>query len=256
MRDAAGRFIWHDVMTGDTKGAEAFYTAVIGWRATDSGMPEAPYTILHAGDDPVGGIMAIQPGDTGMPPCWTGYIGVADVDAMTDKVAARGGKVWKAPQDIPGVGRFSVVADPHGAAFILFKGSSEFGPVTRPMGTVGHIAWNELHANDREEALSWYCDLFGWKPAERNQMTPDFIYQTVAMGTEAANGGMMTRMHFEPWPYWAYYIWAGDIDAAAGRVTAHGGQVMMGPHEVPGGAWILAARDPQGAHFHLIGSKA
>ena len=113
----AQTFIWHDLMTTDTKAAEAFYKAVIGWTMADSGQPGGGYTVLMAGQAPVGGIMAIPEGET-MPPCWTGYIGVDDVDAWTGKVAAKGGKVWKAPQDIPGVGRFSVVADPHGAAFI------------------------------------------------------------------------------------------------------------------------------------------
>jgi uncharacterized protein len=29
----------------------------------------------------------------------------------------------------------------------------------------------------------------------------------------------------------------------------------MGPHEVPGSAWIANCRDPQGAYFNLIGTK-
>ena len=47
----------------------------------------------------------------------------------------------------------------------------------------------------------------------------------------------------------------GDIDAAADRVTAGGGTILNGPMEVPGGAWIIQASDPQGAMFALVGSK-
>jgi predicted enzyme related to lactoylglutathione lyase len=36
------------------------------------------------------------------------------------------------------------------------------------------------------------------------------------------------------------------------RVKAHGGQVVMGPHEVPGGSWIVQGLDPQGAGFALV----
>ena len=32
-----------------------------------------------------------------------------------------GGKVFKAPSDIPGIGRFAVVADPYGGTFMLFR---------------------------------------------------------------------------------------------------------------------------------------
>ena len=38
-----------------------------------------------------------------------------DVDATAKQCAALGGKVMNEPQDIPGVGRFAVIADPQGA---------------------------------------------------------------------------------------------------------------------------------------------
>jgi hypothetical protein len=36
------------------------------------------------------------------------------------------------------------------------------------------------------------------------------------------------------------------------RIKANGGQVLMGPQEVPGGSWIVQAVDPQGAAFALV----
>jgi len=36
------------------------------------------------------------------------------------------------------------------------------------------------------------------------------------------------------------------------RIKANGGQVLMGPHEVPGGSLIVQALDPQGASFALV----
>lgn len=248
------KFIWHDLVTTDMKAAEEFYTAVTGWTATDSGMPGAAYTIVAAGEDPVGGIMPVPPGES-MPACWTGYVGVDDVDAWTAKVVDKGGKVHKPAQDIPGVGRFSVVADPQGAVFILFRGTSDFAPPEKPMGTLGHFAWNELHAGDGSSALDWYRDLFGWSEEESLDMG-GFTYHTFRTGGEAAVGGMMTRMPDTPGPFWTYYIWVGDIDIAASRVTGKGGKVLMGPHEVPGGAWIVNCVDPQGAFFNLLGQRS
>jgi uncharacterized protein len=42
------------------------------------------------------------------------------------------------------------------------------------------------------------------------------------------------------------------VAAAAERAKARAGELLQGPHEVPGGAWIVQARDPQGAVFSMI----
>ncbi|MFZ1681428.1 MAG: VOC family protein [Rhizobiaceae bacterium] len=254
MANSMSRFVWHDLMTTDVDAAARFYAAVIGWKSEDSGMPGPPYLMLKAGDDTVAGIMAIPPGDEGMPPCWTGYVSVADVDDFAARVAASGGKVWKQPADIEGVGRFAVVADPHGAVFILFRGNSPQGPAERPMDTPGHFAWNELMAGNGDEAAAWYAGLFGWDEDEAHDMG-GFTYRTLRTGGATSSVGMMTKMPDMPIANWSYYTWVDGIDAAAGRVTANGGAVLMGPHEVPGGAWIANCRDPQGAFFSLIGTK-
>jgi uncharacterized protein len=38
------------------------------------------------------------------------------------------------------------------------------------------------------------------------------------------------------------------------RVKDKGGKVLNGPHQVPGGSWIVQCLDPQGAMFALVGS--
>jgi len=40
------------------------------------------------------------------------------------------------------------------------------------------------------------------------------------------------------------------------RIKKNGGTVLNGPMEVPGGDWVLNARDPQGAGFSLHAKKA
>ena len=68
-------------------------------------------------------------------------------------------------------------------------------------------------------------------------------------------GGMMTKTSDMPAPAWVYYFAVDDIDAATARVTEKGGQVINGPMEVPGGAWVINAFDPQHALFALVGMK-
>ena len=256
MSEKQARFVWYDVMTTDSKAAESFYRSVIDWDTKDSGMADRSYTLLSIGASMVGGLMPIpeEARAMGARPAWMGYVGVADVDTCAARVKAAGGAVHHAPEDIPGIGRFAVVADPHGAAFILFKGSSGQEPAPVAPGTPGHIGWHELHAGDRESAFAFYAGLFGWTKAEAVDMGPMGIYQTFA--TDGAPiGGMMTKTPSIPAAFWLYYFNVEAIDAAMTRVSQAGGQIVNGPHQVPGGSWIAQCIDPQGAMFAMVGPK-
>ena len=58
------------------------------------------------------------------------------------------------------------------------------------------------------------------------------------------------------WPTrWSYYFTVPSIEAAVEKVKAGGGTIDQGPHEVPGGAWIILGADPQCAAFALTGGK-
>jgi predicted enzyme related to lactoylglutathione lyase len=85
-------------------------------------------------------------------------------------------------------------------------------------------------------------------------MGPMGKYQIFTTRTGQA-GGMFTKPAQEPQPYWLYYFNVEAIDAAADRVKSAGGQVVNGPMEVPGGAWIINGIDPQGAMFALVAPK-
>ncbi|HVQ32171.1 MAG TPA: VOC family protein, partial [Vicinamibacteria bacterium] len=45
------------------------------------------------------------------------YFQVADCDAAVAKAKGLGARVYLEPKDIPGTGRFAVLADPQGATF-------------------------------------------------------------------------------------------------------------------------------------------
>jgi len=46
-----------------------------------------------------------------------------------------------------------------------------------------------------------------------------------------------------------------DIDAAKARAEAHGGKILHGPLEVPGGNHIIIGADPEGVTFALVGAS-
>ena len=68
-------------------------------------------------------------------------------------------------------------------------------------------------------------------------------------------GAMMACQPAGAPPRWSFYFRVPDVAAAAQRAAAHGGVIMHGPAEVPGGDHIVIASDPQGAMFSLVGKR-
>jgi hypothetical protein len=60
----------------------------------------------------------------------------------------------------------------------------------------------------------------------------------------------------DPVPFWLFYFNVGEIDAAAERVEAAGGEILEAPLDLPGSGWIARCRDPQGATFALQGRRS
>ena len=170
------------------------------------------------------------------------------------KLAAGGGIVKRPPTDIPGVGRFAVVADPYGAVFMLFRDKQGNPPTPPPPRTPGLIGWHELHAGDAAGALKFYSAQFGWKKDREFDMGAMGIYHLFSTG-HGEFGGIMTRTPQVPGSFWLYYFNVDAIDAAVERITANGGKIVNGPHQVPGDDWIVHATDPQGAYFALLAPK-
>lgn len=246
----ASDFVWFELVTPDAKAAEAFYTSVVGWTTEASSGPAGPYTIFKTGEFHVGGMLEMRD----VPAGWLGYVGVDDVDAYARRVEATGGVICKPPEDIPGVGRFAVVADPQGAMFVLFHGDTDDAPPQPAPMSPGSLGWSELHAADWEKLFDVYAPLFGWVKHDAVPMGEMGVYQT--FGPPAAMiGGMFNTFAPAPSPYWLYYFCVEGIDSALERVKAAGGQILTGPHPVPGGAWILNAQDPQGGLFALVGQR-
>jgi hypothetical protein len=255
MTDSKPRFIWYELMTNDQDAAEAFYRAVVGWKLADAGQPGMRYTILSAGERGMGGLTALpaEACAAGARPGWLGYIGVPDTDAAAKRIVEAGGAIHRAPENIPDVGRFAVVADPGGAVFMLLTPlPREDAPPAADPATPGLVSWHELYSGiGQEAAFRFYSGQFGWETAELMDMGPMGKYRI--FGADGVPlGGMLDKPENVPASAWGFYVNVDGLDAAVERIKANGGQVLMGPHEVPGGSWIVQAVDPQGAHFALV----
>jgi predicted enzyme related to lactoylglutathione lyase len=255
MVNSHGRFIWYELITTDMEAAKTFYANVVGWGTRDASTPGMAYTLFTVADASVTGLMGLpeDAGKMGAKPCWIGYVGVDDVNATADRIERLGGTVHVPPVDIPGISRFSIGADPQMATFAVFKWLISGREQPAGLGTPGHVGWHELLAADREKALAFYGELFGWQRAEAD-IGAMGTYQLFSAGGQTI-GAMITKPAMVPTPLWLYYFNIGDIDAAAKRVKAGNGQILDSPMEVPGGNWIVQCKDPQGAMFALLGKR-
>jgi predicted enzyme related to lactoylglutathione lyase len=254
----ADSFIWYELMTTDADAAIAFYDKVVGWTAADHPNSATPdgvrYTILSAGERGVGGVLQLDRAmqDSGMRPIWVGYVGVADTDATARRIKETGGTIHVPPTDIPGVGRFAMAADPgHALFYVMTPLPREDAPDAADPEAPGMVSWREHYSSVGEKAaFEFYSGLFGWQTMTEMPMGAMGTYRIFGDG-ETQWGGMMDKPENVPASLWSYYVNVDGIDDAAERVKANGGQVIMGPMEVPDGSWVLQGTDPQGAVFAL-----
>lgn len=258
MTNPHGSFIWYELLTSDAGAAQEFYGKTVGWSFADSGQPGMDYRIISAGSEGVGGMMPISPDMAagGARPIWLGYIGVDDVDESVAAIVKAGGAVQMPANDIAGVGRIAMVTDPSAAPFYVMRGSSDENSTafaaTEPR--LGLCAWNELATIDPDGAISFYSGLFGWRQEGDMDMGEMGTYRFLHHGPGMI-GAVMPRTPDMPVSIWSYYFRVADIDAAIATIKAEGGQILHGPHEIPGGEFSLNAIDPQGAGFGLVGPR-
>ena len=114
-----GLFAWDELHAADLDAAESFYATVAGWRTEDF---MEGYKAWYSADAMVGGLMQKQ-GESA-PTLWLPYLAVDDTDAATAKAQELGATVMLEPTTMEGVGRYSVVADPVGAAVGLHRSAN------------------------------------------------------------------------------------------------------------------------------------
>lgn len=262
MTNPHGSFIWYELMTPDPDASKAFYDAVVGWAIEPHPSGEMDYRMISIpGGGNAGGVMRLstEMQDHGARPGWLGYLGVNDVDAMVSAVEQHGGKTLMPAHDLPGVGRFAMIADPQGAPLYIMKptpppgqegADSDVFSVDQPM----HVRWNELATADPEAAIHFYQQHFGWHQQGDMDMGAMGKYRFLQHGGVGI-GAVMAKPPQMPVSMWSYYIGVDDIDRAATAVTEGGGKILHGPVEIPGGEFSLNAMDPQGASFGLVGPR-
>jgi len=261
VRKLQGSHVWYELMTTDSDGAKAFYEKVVpGWSISESIPGDQDYRMIGRSDGGfAGGFMGLtdEMCAHGAKPTWMGYVGVDDVDATVSRIEAEGGKALMPPFDIP-QGRIAMVADPQGNPIYVMK---PVPPENNPDAQSDvfsaydeqRVGWNELSTSDPKAARSFYGDLFGWTSDDFMPMGEFGEYRFFA--NQGTTIGAVCGVMPGGTSGWRYYIRVPSISAAVEAVKANGGTVSMGPHEVPGGDFIIIGNDPQGATYALAGKQ-
>jgi predicted enzyme related to lactoylglutathione lyase len=113
----ANPFVHIELHTQDPEKAKKFYTGLFDWTLED--YPDMSYTIIKVGEGTGGGMMKSPIPDA--LPQWVPYILVDDVAASTEKAKSLGATILEGVTEIPDMGWFSMLLDPTGAAFALWK---------------------------------------------------------------------------------------------------------------------------------------
>jgi uncharacterized protein len=227
----------------DPQQALAFYTELFGWQASQRG--EHHVCTLRGRD-----VAGFVEGDDA---AWRTNVWVDSADDTAARAQAAGGSILSGPQDLPGVGRSAVLADPAGAVFTVSEPDPHRG--AQVVNEPAAWAMSALATPDLEGAKAFYGAVFGWdtdtfavgeiqatlwrlpgfEGGEPQQPVPADVVAVAAPGDQ---------------PRWDVDLWVDDPDATATKAVELGGSVLMAPMDTPMGRRAVLA-DPQGATFSV-----
>ena len=114
-------FVHVELNAVDPEAAKSFYSQLFNWELEDianSAVPNNSYTVVKVGSGTGGGIMEkVKGGPSG----WLPYVLAEDIQATTQRAKTLGGKIMKDVTEVPGMGWLSIIQDPEGAVFGLWK---------------------------------------------------------------------------------------------------------------------------------------
>lgn len=233
---------WVDLGTPDPQAAAAFYGGLFGWVADMDPRPEAGgYGMFTIEGKNVAGVGPQL--NTDMPPYWTTYVTVADVDDTLGQAKDAGGNVVMGPMEVFDAGVMGIVQDPNGSFVSVWQPKAHIGAqlVNQP----NTFAWCELATTDLGKAREFYQSVFGWglEPHASGDNSAIFtVGDQVTCGAHAAGPG--------EFPAWSVWFAVDDCDAAAARATSLGGSVIMPPTDMDFGRGAVLA-DVHGAVFGI-----
>ena len=176
-----GKFVWFELLTSESRRAQAFYGAVLGWKVQPFPIGSGQtYEMIHAGDAMIGAYAS--PRRPGEPSRWIAFASVTDVDRTVAEALSGGGTVVEPSHDIPGVGRRAGLLDPLGAEFSLFRSLMGDPPDVQAVPE-GRWLWNELHVPDPGRGLAFYRRVLGFEQSGLRRRRRRAVLRPLAGGS-------------------------------------------------------------------------
>jgi predicted enzyme related to lactoylglutathione lyase len=189
-----------------------------------------------------------------MPPVWSTYVTVDDLDAVVGAVESAGGTVMQPAMDVMDAGRMAVFADPSGAVICAWQAGNHIG--AEVVNEHGALTWTELMTPDPAAVAPFYSAVFGWSAQTAPMPTGDYTVFHVEGGHEnGIAGAMAPPMEGIP-ANWGVYFNVDDAAAAVSRAKQMGATVMMDATAMPGVGTLATLVDPQGAVFSLMSPES
>ena len=246
-----GQFAWVDLAAHDAAGVRGFYQQLFGWTTKDEDTQGGPpYAQFLLNGKPVGGLgqMPDEMTSQGIPPIWSSYINVDDIQETVGKATELGGQVTMPVMEVFDYGWMTFIQDPTGGHIGLWQKNTFAG--AEIIGVPGSYCWVELATRDIAAALKFYESLVGWT-YEDNPGT-QFPYKTINCGGKQIGGIMQMDENWGEMPsHWMVYFTVEDIDRSVQKLTDLGGKVCVPIFEIPVGRMSVVS-DPQGGTFTVI----
>lgn len=120
--DIPGSICWFEHGSSDSNKSISFYENTFGWTTEQFPMQENfIYTLYKNNEIPVAGAYSLPPELDNVPSHWLPYFATADINKSIEKIVEMNGEVLMPATMVEGVGTFSVIRDPQGAAFGLLQ---------------------------------------------------------------------------------------------------------------------------------------
>ena len=239
--------------TPDIEAGAGFYGELFGWEmpgAAELGRTGRlpPRRNWTASD--VAGVAPLM--QEGQPPAWSTYVSVERRRRdRWPRSGEAGGTVIVEPMDVMGLGTMAVFTDPTGAVFGVWQPGTFAG--AELVNEYGAFGWNELGTRDaarRQGVLRRRLRLGLRRAGHGGDGRPTPTWKV----GEAMVGGMFDISGVVPDEvpaHWLVYFVVEDTDAAVEKVNGGGGDVRIGPIDIPTGRFAVVA-DQFGAVFAVM----
>lgn len=240
-----GRFVTYDLFADDAGKVAPFYEGLFGW-TLETSEAYGNFSLFTFDGRAVAGLIQMDEeiGKT-IATQWLPSLLVDDLEAAVERFVD-GGRLVRAPVDVPDRGRIAVVEDTEGAPLMLLETTT--GVPVNPDGATGTFLWTELWTVDETTSLAYYGSAVGFKPI--GQVVPGRTKVAMMGVGDEPQAGIIQIPSDQVKPHWLSYISVKDPNQTAARAVELGGRVLIAPENTTDQSAAVLA-DPDGGIFGI-----